>query len=104
MAGPSTSLKAKRWTAAELNAFSWVLLPEGSPVRQALEYAFRQRKVSPPTSIVETISMFTVVSLLQNSGMVSAVSERTAGHFAGKGERTILKSNLHSCWSHTASC
>ena len=95
VAGPGTTFGAKRWTAGELNAFSWVLLPEGTPVRRALESAFLQRKVSPPQSIVETNSMFTVVTLLQNSNMISAVSERTAEHFASKGELVILQSNLH---------
>ncbi|MEJ7931430.1 LysR family transcriptional regulator [Ramlibacter sp. AN1015] len=95
VAGPDSPMAARRWTAAQLHELAWVLLPPGTPVRRALEDAFRRRKVSPPASVVETNSMFTVVSLLQNSQMVSAISERAAAHFAAKGELAVLESNLH---------
>ena len=87
-------MQGRRWTARQLREFSWVLLPEGTPVRRALEEAFQRQKVPPPASFVETNSMFTVVSVLQNSPMISAVSERTAEHFARKGELVVLESSL----------
>lgn len=94
VAGPDSPMVHRTWTARELLGFQWVLLPNGTPLRRALEDAFRRRRIAPPESVVETNSMFTVLTLLQNSPMISAVSERTARHFARKSELAILQSNL----------
>jgi DNA-binding transcriptional LysR family regulator len=94
IAGSASPLAHKRWTAQELQPLQWVLLPAGTPLRRALEEAFRHLGVVPPESAVETNSMFTVLSLLRDSEMISAVSERTAKYFAQTGDVVLLDSSL----------
>ncbi len=76
---PEHPLASKtRIDLAELTAFEWVVQEIGSPIRQAVEAAFHEKKVETPTRITNSSSLLVVLSLLESEEMIAPQSEEVA--------------------------
>ncbi len=64
-------LTGERASWPELSRWPWIVLPEGSPMRQILSSAFRGGGAYEPDDITETASFLMVVSLLAQSDAIS---------------------------------
>lgn len=77
--------QAEKLTWEELQNMTWVLQQPPSPMRAVINQAFQNARVDIPSSIVETTSIMTLLSLLQQTDMigvtpVSVVDEYPARH------------------------
>ncbi|WP_020040359.1 LysR substrate-binding domain-containing protein [Salipiger mucosus] len=70
---------AKGLTLEALTEFGWVIQERGSPIRQAVETAFAEAGIRPPSNITNSSSMLVVLSLLRESDTVAPVSAEVAG-------------------------
>jgi DNA-binding transcriptional LysR family regulator len=82
--------KARRLSLSDLPNLAWILHPAGSPMRQLLELAFRDAKIPTPVNLVETASILTTTTLLQESEMIAVVPLSVAEHYAINGMLCIL--------------
>ena len=61
---------------AELVAeWPWILQPEASPARVALEAAFAQRQLPPPADVIECGSVFAMLQLVQITDAILVLTE-----------------------------
>ncbi|WP_288504595.1 LysR family transcriptional regulator [uncultured Pseudomonas sp.] len=61
---------------AELVAeWPWILQPEASPARVALEAAFARRKLPPPADVIECGSVFAMLQLVQITDAILVLTE-----------------------------
>jgi DNA-binding transcriptional LysR family regulator len=72
----------------------WILPPEGNLVRDRLFATFIQRGLTPPTNIVETLSLPAITSLLQHSHCVVALPEHAVQPYCKAGILKVLLRNL----------
>jgi DNA-binding transcriptional LysR family regulator len=86
--------KARRLGLGDLANLAWILHPPGSPMRQLLELAFRDAKMPTPANLVETASILTTTTLLQETEMIAAVPLSVAKHYATNGMLCILPVHL----------
>jgi DNA-binding transcriptional LysR family regulator len=86
--------RARRVTLNELAELAWILQPASSPMRQLLELAFRDAKIASPSNVVETASILTTTTLLQETEMISVVPTTVGKHYAKSGILCILPVNL----------
>jgi DNA-binding transcriptional LysR family regulator len=61
-------------TLATLSNYSWVIQPQPAPLRRIFHEIFREARLRPPASSVETSSTFLALSLLKESDMISLQS------------------------------
>ncbi|AEF23476.1 transcriptional regulator, LysR family [Pseudomonas fulva 12-X] len=76
---------ASKLTWHELQDLTWVLQQHPSPMRTIINQAFHNARVDIPSSIVETTSIMTLLSLLQQTDMigvtpVSVINDYPARH------------------------
>ncbi|MGH8806258.1 MAG: LysR family transcriptional regulator [Noviherbaspirillum sp.] len=83
-------VKARRLTLKDLAISPWILQPPSSPMRQLLERAFRDAGMTRPENLVETASILTTTTLLQDTDMVSVTPTTIAKHYATAGMVSIL--------------
>jgi len=81
-------------TLADLAQESWVLQPETTPMRQAVEAAFVRAQLDLPRHSVETVSMLATASLLAQSTMIGVVPDSIASYFIGLGTMAELPVKL----------
>ncbi|SOE88591.1 DNA-binding transcriptional regulator, LysR family [Caballeronia arationis] len=67
---------------AELAAYPWIVQPHPSPMRQVIDQTFRESRVAPPVSTVETSSILTTLSLLRDSDMLAVLPSSVAQYYA----------------------
>jgi len=65
---------------AHIEDAQWVLPPRGTPTREQLENAFRQRGLREPKVVVETADLAITRGLLLESNMMTAVSPHLFQH------------------------
>lgn len=95
VAGNHHSLsRARRLTLTDLAAMTWILQPPTSPMRQLMELAFQDAGMSTPAKLVETASILTTTTLLQETEMVAVVPTSVARHYAMAGMICILPVRL----------
>jgi len=86
--------QARRLSLNELADMGWILQPPASPMRQLLELAFRDAKMASPGNLVETASILTTITLLQETDMVAVVPATVARHYAASGMICILPARI----------
>ncbi len=74
----------KNVPASALTDFDWVIQERGSPIRQAVEDAFRMANVPVPTKVTNTSSLLIVLSLLRNSNVISPQANEVANLLSGQ--------------------
>jgi DNA-binding transcriptional LysR family regulator len=65
-------------TWADLQQYRWIVWPQGTPVRTALDRALAEAGESLPRDAVETNSVTSNLTLLNNSDMIGVASHRAA--------------------------
>ena len=68
---------------AELAQYPWIVQPHPSPMRQIIDQTFRESRVAPPVSTVETSSILTTLSLLRDSDMLAVLPSSVAQYYVG---------------------
>jgi DNA-binding transcriptional LysR family regulator len=86
--------QARRLNFNDLADLTWILQPPSSPMRQLLELAFRDAKIPSPSNIVETASILTTTTLLQQTDMISVVPATIAKHYTTSGMLCILPARI----------
>lgn len=82
--------KAKKLTWAELQHMTWVLQQHPSPMRTIINQAFHNARVDIPSSIVETTSIMTLLSLLQQTDMIGVTPESVVNDYPGRHLLAVL--------------
>lgn len=78
---PSVGIAAKP-KLADLAKYPWIVQPHPSPMRQIIDQTFRESRVAPPVSTVETSSILTTLSLLRDSDMLAVLPSSVADYYA----------------------
>ncbi|WP_250527963.1 LysR family transcriptional regulator [Caballeronia sp. GAWG2-1] len=66
----------------ELAGYAWIVQPHPSPMREIIDQTFRESRVAPPVSTVETSSILTTLSLLRDSDMLAVLPSSVADYYA----------------------
>ncbi len=83
--------RRRRLTLADLARESWVLPTPEAAYRHRMDAAFRQAGVEPPAQLVESLSLLTNVTLLEESDMLGVMPFNTARHYARAGGLVPLR-------------
>lgn len=75
-------LKKRRISWNDLVAYPWLLWPQGTPIRNALDAAISADGRKPPSQVVESNSVTVNMALLNGSDLIGIASERAARRFA----------------------
>jgi DNA-binding transcriptional LysR family regulator len=67
---------------ADLAKYPWIVQPHPSPMRQIIDQTFRESRVAPPVSTVETSSILTTLSLLRDSDMLAVLPSSVADYYS----------------------
>ena len=81
---PATQSPA-RPKLADLALYPWIIQPHPSPMRQIIDQTFRESRVAPPVSTVETSSILTTLSLLRDSDMLAVLPSSVAQYYVALG-------------------
>jgi len=79
---------------AELATYPWIVQPHPSPMRQIIDQTFRESRVAPPVSTVETSSILTTLSLLLDSDMLAVLPTSVAHYYVELGTMAALGTPL----------
>jgi DNA-binding transcriptional LysR family regulator len=79
---------------AELATYPWIVQPHPSPMRQIIDQTFRESRVAPPVSTVETSSILTTLSLLLDSDMLAVLPTSVAHYYVELGTMAALSTPL----------
>lgn len=82
--------KASHLTWEELQGMTWVLQQHPSPMRAIVNQAFHNARVDLPSSIVETTSIMTLLSLLQQTDMIGVTPRSVVEDYPGRHLLAIL--------------
>jgi DNA-binding transcriptional LysR family regulator len=83
--------RRRNLTLADLVRERWVLPIPDAAYRHRLDAAFRQSGVEPPAELVESMSILTNATLLEESDMLGVMPLNTARHYARGGTLALLK-------------
>jgi DNA-binding transcriptional LysR family regulator len=78
---PAVGMTAKP-KLADLAKYPWIVQPHPSPMRQIIDQTFRDSRVAPPVSTVETSSILTTLSLLRDSDMLAVLPSSVADYYS----------------------
>jgi DNA-binding transcriptional LysR family regulator len=87
-------MQANALSITDLLGFSWILHPDGSPMRRRIEQAFQVAGISTIPDIIETASILATTSLLSKTDALSVVPAHVAQHYASYGMLAILPVDL----------
>ncbi|MDB6142220.1 MAG: LysR family transcriptional regulator [Pseudomonas sp.] len=82
--------QAKSLTWEQLNDMTWVLQQHPSPMRAIVNQAFHNARVDIPSSVVETTSIMTLLSLLQQTDMIGVTPRSVVDDYPGKHLLAVL--------------
>jgi DNA-binding transcriptional LysR family regulator len=83
--------RRKRLQLADLAGAAWILPTPETAYRHRLDAAFRQGGVEPPANLVESMSILTNATLLQESDMLGVMPLNIARHYARAGALAVLR-------------
>ena len=75
---------------AELQNMTWVLQQQPSPMRAIINQVFHNARVDIPSSIVETTSIMTLLSLIQQTDMLGVTPVSVVEDYAGRDLLAVL--------------
>ncbi|CAD5110016.1 LysR family transcriptional regulator [Zestomonas carbonaria] len=82
--------KAKKLTWPELQNMTWVLQQHPSPMRAIINQTFHNARLDIPSSIVETTSIMTLLSLLQQTDMIGVTPLSVVNDYPGRHLLAVL--------------
>lgn len=80
----------KRVTFQAMQAYPWILQPQGSPMRDVIEQEFRANQQAMPKGLIESASILTTTNLVIKSSMLAVIPESVASRYAEHGLLSIL--------------
>ena len=80
---PLTLKKRPPWDAAA--TYRWILPPPGTLMRQCIEQAFMNQGLAIPQAGIETASIITIQTLLQETDYLTVMSRSVAQHYQNVG-------------------
>ena len=80
-------------------AYPWIVWPQGTPMRSALETALAHAKKAMPQFFVESNSAILNITLLQHSNLIGSASYRASSRFERMKQLRILPMELGSAGS-----
>jgi DNA-binding transcriptional LysR family regulator len=80
-----------RLALGALSRASWIVPPPEAFYRRRFDAAFRQAGVEPPRNIVESLSILSNKTLLQETDMLGVMPREVARHYAKLGILTLIK-------------
>jgi DNA-binding transcriptional LysR family regulator len=83
-----------RLRLADLAAEAWILPPPEAAYRRRIDAAFRQEGVEPPTRLIESLSILTNRTLLQESDYIGVMPVNVARYYASLGSVDLLDVDL----------
>jgi DNA-binding transcriptional LysR family regulator len=83
--------KRRKLSLAELARQSWILPTPDTAYRHRIDAAFRQGGVEPPAELIESMSILTNTTLLQESDMLGVMPRNIARHYARAGALAVLR-------------
>lgn len=89
---PLAKQKKLAWT--ELQDMTWVLQQHPSPMRTIVNQAFHNARIDLPSSIVETTSIMTLLSLLQQTDMIGITPRSVVDDYPGRHLLAVLPIQL----------
>lgn len=87
-------VRRRRIDLRALAEASWIVPTPEAFYRQKFNAAFRQAGVEPPRSIVESMSILSNKTLLQDTDMLGVMPHAVARHYAELGILTVLRVKL----------
>lgn len=75
---------------AEIQDMTWVLQQHPSPMRSIINQVFQNARIEPPGSIVETTSVMTLLSLVQQTDMLGVTPRSVVDDYPGRDLLAIL--------------
>lgn len=75
---------------AELQGMTWVLQQHPSPMRTIINQVFHNARIDIPSSIVETTSIMTLLSLVQQTDMIGVTPLSVVEDYPGRDLLTVL--------------
>ncbi|KQQ55632.1 LysR family transcriptional regulator [Pseudomonas sp. Leaf127] len=81
---------------AELQNMTWVLQQHPSPMRSIINQVFHNARVDIPASIVETTSIMTLLSLIQQTDMLGVTPVSVVEDYPGRDLLAILPINFEA--------
>ncbi|MCD5975576.1 LysR family transcriptional regulator [Pseudomonas quasicaspiana] len=88
--------QAKHLSWANLQDMTWVLQQQPSPMREIVNQEFHNARVDIPSSIVETNSIMTLLSLLQRTDMLGVTSVSVIQDYPGRDLLAVLPIDFES--------
>ena len=82
--------KEKHLSWAELQNMTWVLQQQPSPMRAIINQVFHNARVDIPSSIVETTSIMTLLSLVQQTDMIGVTPVSVVEDYPGRHLLAVL--------------
>lgn len=79
---------------ADLAGEAWILPTPETAYRRRIDAAFRQEGVEPPTRLIESLSILTNKTLLQESDFIGVMPVNVARYYAGLGAVELLDVDL----------
>lgn len=86
--------QATQLTWGELQNMTWVLQQQPSPMRTIINQVFHNARIDIPSSIVETSSMMTLLSLIQQTDMLGVTPLSVINDYPGRHLLAILPINF----------
>jgi DNA-binding transcriptional LysR family regulator len=86
----------KQLSWAELQHMTWVLQQHPSPMRAIINQVFHNARVDIPSSIVETTSIMTLLSLVQQTDMLGVTPVSVVEDYPGRDLLAILPINFEA--------
>ncbi|HET7156850.1 MAG TPA: LysR substrate-binding domain-containing protein, partial [Hyphomicrobiaceae bacterium] len=80
----------RRVEFAALCAFSWVLQPHGSPMRDLIDHEFRDHHAPLPKGLIETGSILTTINLIRGSQLIGVIPDAVAQQYAAHDVLRVL--------------
>lgn len=82
--------RKKRISFDAMQAYPWILQPQGSPMRDVIEQEFRSHNATLPMGLIESASILTTTNLAAKSSMLGVIPESVASRYADHGLLAIL--------------
>jgi len=83
----------------DMRAYTWIVWPQGTPMRDALENALAATNQALPSSFVESNSAILNITMLQDSHLIGTASYRATSRFERMHQLRILPMELGSAGS-----
>jgi DNA-binding transcriptional LysR family regulator len=83
-------VRKARLSIADLLDYTWVLHPEGSPMRLRIDHAVLASGATSLPDVLETASILATTSMLERTTMISVVPASAAAHYEAYGVLRVL--------------